>query len=122
MAARSPSCRTPAWKPTSGRSRAWTSAPTVERDQRLSAGRAVATASSAWSWARGLTTRRSITGCDQGAPVEGYVGFAIGRSIWGVPLDGFIDGSLTRDDAAAQVADNYLRFVEVYATAEAPVG
>ncbi len=58
----------------------------------------------------------------QGAPVEGYVGFAIGRSIWGVPLDGFIDGSLSREDAAARVADNYLRFVEVYATAEAPVG
>ena len=58
----------------------------------------------------------------QGAPVEGYVGFAIGRSIWGAPLDGFIDGSLSREDAAARVADNYLRFVEVYATAEAPVG
>jgi myo-inositol catabolism protein IolC len=58
----------------------------------------------------------------QGAPVEGYVGFAIGRSIWGDPLKGFIDGSLSREDAAAQVADNYLRFVEVYTSAEAPVG
>jgi myo-inositol catabolism protein IolC len=58
----------------------------------------------------------------QGAPVEAYVGFAIGRSIWGDPLNGFIDGSLSRQDAAAQVADNYLRFVDVYVSAEAPVG
>ena len=54
----------------------------------------------------------------QAAPVEGYVGFAIGRSIWGDPLQGFLDGSLSREDAAAKVADNYLRFLEVYTTAE----
>jgi myo-inositol catabolism protein IolC len=58
----------------------------------------------------------------QGAPVQGYVGFAIGRSIWDDPLKGFIDGSLSRENAAAQIADNYLRFIEVYASAEAPVG
>jgi 5-dehydro-2-deoxygluconokinase len=59
----------------------------------------------------------------QGAPVEGYVGFAIGRSIWGDALRSFLDGSLSRDDAAAQIADNYLRFVRVYQEAEgrAPV-
>jgi myo-inositol catabolism protein IolC len=58
----------------------------------------------------------------QGAPVPGYVGFAIGRSIWGDPLSGFLDGSLSREDAATRVADNFLRFVEVYQTAEqAPV-
>jgi myo-inositol catabolism protein IolC len=53
----------------------------------------------------------------QGAPVEGYVGFAIGRSIWGGPLTGFLDESLSREEAAAKVADNYLRFVEVYQAA-----
>ncbi len=58
----------------------------------------------------------------QGAPVSGYVGFAIGRSIWDEPLKGFLDGSLSRGDAAARVADNYLRFVEVYTSAEAPAG
>ena len=50
----------------------------------------------------------------QAAPVEGYVGFAIGRSIWGDPLKGFIDGSSTARTPPQQVADNYLRFVEVY--------
>ncbi|HEY7121576.1 MAG TPA: DUF2090 domain-containing protein [Solirubrobacterales bacterium] len=53
----------------------------------------------------------------QGAPVEGYVGFAIGRSIWGDPLKGWIDGDLSREDAASRIADNYLRFIEVYAAA-----
>ena len=50
----------------------------------------------------------------QAAPVEGFVGFAIGRSIWGDPLRAFLDGSLAREDAAAQVAEKYLRFVRVY--------
>ena len=58
----------------------------------------------------------------QAAPVEAYVGFAIGRSIWGDPLQGFLDGSLSREDAAAKVADNYQRFINVYTSAEAPVG
>jgi myo-inositol catabolism protein IolC len=61
----------------------------------------------------------------QAAPVEGFVGFAIGRSIWGDPLKGFLAGDLERDAAAAQIADNYLRFVNVYSKAEgskAPVG
>jgi myo-inositol catabolism protein IolC len=57
----------------------------------------------------------------QGAPVDGYVGFAIGRSIWGGPLTGFLDGSLSREQAAAKVADNYLRFVGVYEAAERAV-
>jgi myo-inositol catabolism protein IolC len=53
----------------------------------------------------------------QGAPVEGYAGFAIGRTIWWDPLKGYIDGDLEREDAARQIADNYLRFVRVYGEA-----
>jgi len=53
----------------------------------------------------------------QGAPVEGYAGFAIGRTIWWDALKGFLDGSIERDDAAAQIADNYLRFVRLYSEA-----
>jgi 5-dehydro-2-deoxygluconokinase len=54
-----------------------------------------------------------------GAPVDGYVGFAIGRSIWGDPLKGWIEGALPREDAASQIADNYLRFIDVYTAARA---
>jgi 5-dehydro-2-deoxygluconokinase len=57
----------------------------------------------------------------EAAPVESYIGFAIGRSIWGEPLQAFLDGSVSREDAAAKVAENYLRFIAVYASAEAPV-
>jgi 5-dehydro-2-deoxygluconokinase len=56
-----------------------------------------------------------------GAPVEGYVGFAIGRSIWWDALKGFLDDSISREDAAQQIADNYLRFVRVYQEAESAV-
>jgi myo-inositol catabolism protein IolC len=56
-----------------------------------------------------------------GAPVEGYVGFAIGRSIWWDALKGFLDDSISREDAAQQIAENYLRFVRVYQEAESAV-
>ena len=55
----------------------------------------------------------------QAAPVEGFVGFAIGRSIWWDALKGFLDGSLEREKASQQIADNYLRFVDVYQRASA---
>jgi 5-dehydro-2-deoxygluconokinase len=59
----------------------------------------------------------------EGAPVDAYVGFAIGRSIWGGPLRDFLDGKVEREDAASQIADNFMRFVRVYQEAEkAPVG
>jgi myo-inositol catabolism protein IolC len=54
----------------------------------------------------------------QAAPVEGFVGFAIGRSIWWDALKGFLDGDLAREAAAEMIADKYLRFVQVYEEAE----
>jgi myo-inositol catabolism protein IolC len=53
----------------------------------------------------------------QGAPVEGYAGFAIGRTIWWDALKGFLDGDLEREDAAHNIAEKYLRFVQVYTEA-----
>ena len=55
----------------------------------------------------------------QGAPVEAYAGFAIGRTIWWDALKGFLDGGLEREAAAQQIADKYLRFVSVYKEAAA---
>jgi 5-dehydro-2-deoxygluconokinase len=54
----------------------------------------------------------------QAAPVEGFVGFAIGRSIWWDPLKGWLDGALDRETARSQIAANYTRFVDVYKSAE----
>ena len=50
----------------------------------------------------------------EAAPVDGFVGFAIGRSIWWDALRAFLDGSLPREQATSQIADNYLRFIGVY--------
>ena len=50
--------------------------------------------------------------------MEGYVGFAIGRSIWWDPLKAFVDGQAEREPSAAQIAENFLRFVKVYEQAE----
>jgi myo-inositol catabolism protein IolC len=55
----------------------------------------------------------------QAAPVEGMVGFAIGRSIWWDSLKGFLSGDIEREAAAEQIADNYQRFIKVYDDAEA---
>jgi len=55
------------------------------------------------------------------APVEGYIGFAIGRSIWWDPLKAYVDGKIERSAGARKIAENYLRFVSVYERAKAPV-
>jgi myo-inositol catabolism protein IolC len=55
----------------------------------------------------------------QAAPVEGFVGFAIGRSIWWDPLKAYVDGKIERLAGARKIAENYLRFVKVYEAAEA---
>jgi len=52
------------------------------------------------------------------APVDGFVGFAIGRSIWWDPLKAYVDGKIERSAGAAKIAENYLRFVQVYERAE----
>jgi myo-inositol catabolism protein IolC len=54
----------------------------------------------------------------QAAPVEGFVGFAIGRSIWWDPLKAYVDGKIERAAGARKIAENYLRFVKVYERAE----
>jgi 5-dehydro-2-deoxygluconokinase len=67
---------------------------------------------------RGASDEKVDHWLTQAAPVEGFVGFAIGRSIWGDPLKGFLDGSLGRENAARQIGENYLRFVSVYQQSE----
>jgi myo-inositol catabolism protein IolC len=52
------------------------------------------------------------------APVDGYIGFAIGRSIWWDPLKAYVDGKIDRAAGARKIAENYLRFVAVYERAK----
>jgi myo-inositol catabolism protein IolC len=63
---------------------------------------------------RGASAEKVDRWLQAAAPVDGFVGFAIGRSIWWDALKGFLDEGLPREQAAAQIADNYLRFTNVY--------
>ncbi len=63
---------------------------------------------------RGASTEKVEQWLEIAAPVQGFIGFAIGRSIWWDALKAFLDQTLQREDAAATVADNYLHFVTVY--------
>jgi myo-inositol catabolism protein IolC len=63
---------------------------------------------------RGASTEKVNHWLEQAAPVDGFIGFAIGRSIWWDALKAFLADELTRDAAATQIAENYLHFVGVY--------
>ncbi len=63
---------------------------------------------------RGASTEKVEEWLRAASPVRGFIGFAIGRSIWWDALKAFLDNSLERDAAAAKIADNYLHFVDVY--------
>jgi 5-dehydro-2-deoxygluconokinase len=63
---------------------------------------------------RGASTSKVEQWLEQAAPVKGFIGFAIGRSIWWDALKGYLDESLERAEAATTIADNYLHFVTVY--------
>jgi myo-inositol catabolism protein IolC len=54
----------------------------------------------------------------EAAPVDGFIGFAIGRSIWWDPLKAYVDGKIERSAGARAIAENYLRFISVYERAE----
>jgi myo-inositol catabolism protein IolC len=63
---------------------------------------------------RGASTEKVEHWLQVASTVEGFIGFAIGRSIWWDALKGWLADELDRAAAVALVADNYLHFVEVY--------
>jgi myo-inositol catabolism protein IolC len=63
---------------------------------------------------RGASTEKVEEWLEAASTVDGFIGFAIGRSIWWDALKGFLSEELERTAAATQIADNYLHFVGVY--------
>jgi 5-dehydro-2-deoxygluconokinase len=63
---------------------------------------------------RGASTQKVEEWLQAASPVKGFVGFAIGRSIWWDALKGWLSHELERETAAAQIAENYLHFIDVY--------
>jgi myo-inositol catabolism protein IolC len=67
---------------------------------------------------RGGDEAKVIGWLEAGAGVPGFVGFAVGRTIWWDPLEAWLAG-VTPDEAAATIAANYRRLVDAYTAAEA---
>jgi myo-inositol catabolism protein IolC len=53
----------------------------------------------------------------QGAGVPGYIGFAIGRTIWWDALKAYLDEETDRATAAKTISENYRRMIDVYTSA-----
>jgi myo-inositol catabolism protein IolC len=51
------------------------------------------------------------------APVDGFGGFAVGRTIWWDAIASYLAGELDRAGATAAIAARYLHFVDVYRAA-----
>lgn len=66
---------------------------------------------------RGASLDRVAHWLREAAPVDGYVGFAIGRTLWLEALTEHLAGRLARDATAEQIAANYRQMIDVYAKA-----
>lgn len=56
---------------------------------------------------RGGDERTVVRWLQTAAGVPGYVGFAVGRTLWFAPLSEYVAGTLTRPAAARRIADSY---------------
>jgi len=65
---------------------------------------------------RGGDEAKVIAWLQAGAGVPGFVGFAVGRTIWWNPLEAWLAGQ-SKDAAAATIAGNYRRLVDAYVAA-----
>jgi myo-inositol catabolism protein IolC len=66
---------------------------------------------------RGADRARVADWLQQAAPVPGYIGFAVGRTIWEDVLREHLDGRLDPAAASERIADEYRRLIDVYAAA-----
>ena len=66
---------------------------------------------------RGADEQAVVHWLRQGAGVPGYIGFAIGRTIWWDALGAYLSGDATRDQASTTISENYRRMIDVYTSA-----
>jgi myo-inositol catabolism protein IolC len=66
---------------------------------------------------RGADEAAVVHWLQQGAGVPGYIGFAIGRTIWWDALKGYLANETDRAQAAKAISENYRRMIEVYTAA-----
>jgi myo-inositol catabolism protein IolC len=62
---------------------------------------------------RGASLERVLDWLAAAAPVPGFDGFAVGRTLWQDALTRYVAGKQSRDEASAEIADRYLRIIRV---------
>jgi myo-inositol catabolism protein IolC len=63
---------------------------------------------------RGADDARVVHWLEQVASVPGFIGFAVGRTLWWNELVAYVADELDRDEAARRIADNYHRMIDAY--------
>ncbi len=63
---------------------------------------------------RGANNEKVNEWLKAGSSVDGYKGFAIGRSIFWSSLTGWNSGEKSREEAVSEIADSYLSFISIY--------
>ena len=66
----------------------------------------------------GESRDRVVDWLRRAARVAGYIGFAIGRTIWFDPLKAWLEREIDRDRAVAMIAGNYRRMVDAYSSGQ----
>jgi myo-inositol catabolism protein IolC len=66
---------------------------------------------------RGANEERVVHWLQQGAGVPGFVGFAVGRTIWWDPLKSWVGGQIDAESAARTIGGNYRRMADAYEAA-----
>jgi len=70
---------------------------------------------------RGADESQVIDWCKIGASVDGFDGFAVGRTLWQDALQAYLAGAKTREQAVDQIAQRYRDVIDAYRGAE-PAG
>lgn len=63
---------------------------------------------------RGADETKVVEWLEAAAGVEGYIGFAVGRTTFWDALVGLKEGRHSRDDAVRQIAESYKRWVDLF--------
>jgi myo-inositol catabolism protein IolC len=71
---------------------------------------------------RGAGLERVLAWLAIAAPVPGFVGFAVGRTLWQDALQKYVARSTSRAETARAIADRYLQLIDAYRTDSAHAG
>ncbi len=71
---------------------------------------------------RGASLERVLMWLRTAAPVPGFIGFAVGRTLWEEALKKYVAGARSRAETRSTIADRYVQTVNAYAEDASTVG